>query len=93
MKLSDYLAQPGRTATGLAAEAGVAVSTITRAARGDMMPSRELMRAINRLTDGQVTPNDFVGIDEDMAVSSPVLSPASAGKSGSLTAAQQSEAA
>jgi transcriptional regulator with XRE-family HTH domain len=62
MTLKDYLAQPGNTATKLAEEAEVSVSTITRAAEGATMPSRELMGKIFKATDGAVTPNDFYGI-------------------------------
>ena len=59
MKLSAYLAADGRTATELAALAGCAVSTITRAAKGEITPSRELMVKLIDATGGAVTPNDF----------------------------------
>jgi transcriptional regulator with XRE-family HTH domain len=62
MTLKDYLAQEGNTATKLADETGVSVSTITRAADGSTMPSRELMANIFKATGGTVTPNDFFGI-------------------------------
>lgn len=62
MTLTDYLAQPGKTATELAEATNSAVSTITRAARGDITPSGELMRKIFEATSGAVTPNDFFGI-------------------------------
>lgn len=62
MTLTDYLAQPGKTASEVAAEAGVAVSTITRAAKGTIAPTPELMRRIFNATGGAVTPNDFVGV-------------------------------
>lgn len=62
MTLADYLSQPNRTATDLALATKSAVSTITRAARGELMPSRDLMLAIYEATEGAVTPNDFVGI-------------------------------
>jgi transcriptional regulator with XRE-family HTH domain len=62
MTLKDYLAREGNTATKLADEAGVSVSTITRAAEGATMPSRDLMGKIFKATDGAVTPNDFYGI-------------------------------
>lgn len=62
MKLSAYLQQPGRTASALALATGFAVSSITRAARGDTLPSRELMAKICEATEGQVTPNDFFDI-------------------------------
>jgi ribosome-binding protein aMBF1 (putative translation factor) len=62
MTLSDYLKQPGKSATDLANEVKVAVSTITRAARGEVVPSRKLMHDLFEATGGQVTPNDFFGI-------------------------------
>lgn len=62
MKLKDYLEQPGRTATELAEQTGAAVSSITRAARGDVLPSRSLMEKIFQHTGGLVTPNDFFDI-------------------------------
>ena len=60
MKLSDYLAQPGKTATDIARECGVSVSTITRAAQPDGSPSLDLMRKIAAVTGGEVTANDFM---------------------------------
>jgi len=62
MTLADYLSQEGNTATSLAAATGTAVSTITRAAKGEIIPSRSLMLAIFEKTKGAVAPNDFFGI-------------------------------
>lgn len=62
MTLKDYLAREGNTATRLATACDVSVSTITRAADGTTIPSRELMGKIHEATDGAVTPNDFFGI-------------------------------
>ena len=62
MKLAEYLEIEGNSASKLAAETGVAVSTITRAAKGEITPSRNLMALIHEKTGGQVTPNDFWGI-------------------------------
>jgi transcriptional regulator with XRE-family HTH domain len=62
MKLRAYLALPGHSATKLAAETGVSVSTITRAARGEIIPSRKVMESIAEKTDGAVLPNDFFEI-------------------------------
>jgi transcriptional regulator with XRE-family HTH domain len=62
MTLTEYLAQPGHTASDLAAKTGVAVSTITRAAKGELKPSHDLLTAIFEHTAGRVTPNDFLGI-------------------------------
>lgn len=62
MTLKDYLAREGNTATKLAEATGVSVSTITRAAEGATIPSRELMGKIFEATGGAVAPNDFFGI-------------------------------
>lgn len=62
MTLADYLAQPGRTATELAGQTGFSVSTITRAAKGEISPSADLIRKVLDATDGIVTPNDWFGI-------------------------------
>lgn len=62
MKLADYLKTNKVSATTLADELGVSVSTITRAANGDIIPSRELMSKLFEATAGKVTPNDFFGI-------------------------------
>jgi DNA-binding XRE family transcriptional regulator len=59
MKLKDYLAQPGKTATDLAAKCCVNVSTITRAANGDTNPTLPLMRQIAQHTGGKVALNDW----------------------------------
>lgn len=60
MKLSEYLARPGKTATDLARNCGVSVSTITRVARGEKRPSMGLLAAIFEHTKGKVKPNDFL---------------------------------
>ena len=59
MKLAEYLETEGNSASKLAQSLGVAVSTITRAAKGENTPSRKLMAAIYTETQGKVTPNDF----------------------------------
>ncbi len=62
MTLADYLEAKKVSATALADQANVSVSTITRAARGEIIPSRDLMAKIFEVTNGAVTPNDFFGI-------------------------------
>lgn len=62
MTLQEYLDLPGRTATKLAVATGASVSTITRAAKGTILPSKPLMEKIFHETGGKVTPNDFFGI-------------------------------
>lgn len=60
MKLSDYLAQPGVTASALAEKCEVSPSTITRTAKGEMLPSLTLIRLIIEHTGGAVTAVDLV---------------------------------
>lgn len=62
MTLKDYLALPGNSATKLAEEAKVSVSTIWRAAEGKTIPGPDLMVKITEVTKGAVKPNDFFGI-------------------------------
>jgi ribosome-binding protein aMBF1 (putative translation factor) len=62
MTLADYLDTNKVSATDLAAKCAVSVSTITRAAKGEVTPSRDLMAKIFEETGGAVTPNDFFGI-------------------------------
>lgn len=62
MTLKQYLDNPDRTASLIAATAGVSVSTITRASEGITIPSRDLMQKIFDATEGAVTPNDFYGL-------------------------------
>jgi predicted transcriptional regulator len=61
MKLSAYLEIDGNSATRLAEATGVSVSTITRAAKGEIKPSLTLMTSIYEKTSGAVSPNDFLG--------------------------------
>ena len=62
MTLKDYLALPGHSATLLAKQTKVSVSTITRAADGETIPNRELMVMIAEVTKGAVQPNDFFNL-------------------------------
>ena len=61
MNLASYLEKNDLTATAFAAQIGVAIATVTRAARGEIMPSPETMKRIMEATNGKVTPNDFYG--------------------------------
>lgn len=60
MRLSAFLAMPGQSATDVAAKCGVAVSTITRAARGEKNPSLALIGRIRAATGGAVRAEDFL---------------------------------
>lgn len=59
MKLSAYIESNKLTHTEVADACGTSVSTITRAADGKTIPSRELMDKLFEFTGGLVTPNDF----------------------------------
>lgn len=59
MKLSDYLSDPGRSATMLADEVGCEPSTITRVLRGERRPSIDLAVRIELATSGLVTVHDL----------------------------------
>lgn len=62
MTLTQYMQSEGITAMALAQKLGVSVSTVTRAARGEVIPKPDQMRAIFKATGGKVQPNDFYGI-------------------------------
>lgn len=59
MTLAEYLKNNGLTATEFALRIGRSVSTVTRAANGEVIPDVVTMRSIKSETDGQVQPNDF----------------------------------
>lgn len=58
MTLAEYLQD--HTATELADKCNVAVSTITRIARGEIAPRLRLIREIVAQTDGKVTACSFI---------------------------------
>ena len=62
MTLADFLQTENMTQSQLAARLSVSVSTVTRILNGKRGPGFELMREIANVTDGRVTPNDFVGV-------------------------------
>jgi transcriptional regulator with XRE-family HTH domain len=64
MRLQGYLKQQNITASQFADRIGRSVSTVTRAARGEIIPDSETMRRIVEKTGGAVTPNDFYDIPE-----------------------------
>ena len=63
MKLSQYLEKSGRSASALAADVGVSVSTITRAAKGETLPTRKLMAKIYEATGKKVHPRTYLQIE------------------------------
>lgn len=62
MKLKQFLYENDLTATKFAAQIGRSISSVTRAANGEVMPDRETMELIIQATNGQVQPNDFYGL-------------------------------
>lgn len=60
MRLSAYLELPGQQASDLARRCEVAVSTITRIASGEKMPSMKMAARIRQETNGAVTPDDYL---------------------------------
>lgn len=63
MKLSDYLTANSLTAAAFASKIGRHRSTVIRLIGGNVRPDRETVERILAATDGQVTPNDFFGIE------------------------------
>lgn len=61
-KLNDYLAQNAISMTSFARTIGTTTATISRAIDGLAVPRKSLMERIHRATDGQVTPNDLIGL-------------------------------
>ncbi|MCE7797875.1 hypothetical protein LWE61_15095 [Sphingobium sufflavum] len=67
MTLREWLEQPGENATRLANKCRCAPSTITRAAKGEVIPGRALMVKIMHHTGGKVPPNSFYGVADQAA--------------------------
>lgn len=60
MRLGDWLTAKKMTDADFATKVGVDRSTVGRWVDGSNMPRRRNMADIARVTDGQVTANDFV---------------------------------
>ena len=73
MKLADWLHAHGRTATWLADTLSVHKSTVGRWLGDDsnFRPSWDQLREIVRITNGEVTPNDFLAAPESPDPESP----------------------
>ena len=65
MRLPDYLKAKNIRRRAFAKDIGVCASRVTQLCAGDGWPSRDLAERIAEVTDGAVTPNDFVGLSED----------------------------
>ena len=61
MVLSEFLRVRGLSLADFAARCDTSASTILRVRDGDVVPSRRVLDAIWRETDGYVTSNDLVG--------------------------------
>ena len=59
MTLAEFLKINKLTATEFAARIERSISTVTRAAKGEVIPDIDTMQAIRLETNGQVQPNDF----------------------------------
>jgi transcriptional regulator with XRE-family HTH domain len=60
MTLQQYLALVGETQQQFASSIGVSQNTVSRYVNGLTIPRREQLRRIVEVTDGAVTPTDFV---------------------------------
>lgn len=59
MKLKDYLALANLTEAAFAEQIGVSQAAVNRYCRGLRQPRRGHMQAIERATNGAVSPADF----------------------------------
>lgn len=63
MKLATYLDREGISPTEFARRCGKPPSTISRLLAGSRDPGLGLLRDIMTITNGEVTPNDFLEAD------------------------------
>jgi transcriptional regulator with XRE-family HTH domain len=64
MKLDEFIRTTDATEQSLADATGYSQGTINRLRNGKINPTLELLEAVMRATDGAVTPNDFLSIEE-----------------------------
>jgi transcriptional regulator with XRE-family HTH domain len=62
-----YARNTGTTITKIAAASGCSRMTIYRLMRGEQNPTLDLLRRISSATNGVVTPNDFLPVDQGRA--------------------------
>ena len=67
MKLADWLTETEMTAAAFAVLVGVAPSTVTHWTRG-AQPRTGMLRIIAYITAGEVQPNDFAGVGDDVGI-------------------------
>lgn len=61
MKLSEWLTENRVSRAEFARQVGVSGAAITQWCDGSIYPSREMAERIVEVTNGSVTPNDFLG--------------------------------
>ena len=59
MKLSEWLKREGISGAEFARRAGLSEGTISLLTRDATWPTRDTAETITRVTNGEVTPNDF----------------------------------
>lgn len=67
MTLTEFRAAQGLTRVALAEMLGVAHSTVSRLEARKVEPSASLIRKIQKVTEGQVMPNDLFAATENAA--------------------------
>ena len=65
MILKDWLKKENKTVADMARDLGISHSVVLRWASGERIPSSENMQKIFVYTKGEVTANDFYGVEEE----------------------------
>lgn len=60
MKLADYMKKNGISCKNMAAKIEITEYSLRRYLRGKRNPTREILQKIHEITNGEVTPNDFL---------------------------------
>ena len=63
MKLERWIEANGHDEAAFAVLIGTTEMAVRRYCRGDRIPAKEQMQRIWQATNGDVTPNDFYGLD------------------------------
>jgi transcriptional regulator with XRE-family HTH domain len=93
MKLDEYLARERLTDAAFAALVNRSQSAISRLRRGETLPDWRTLEAIVSVTDGAVTPNDFLSlpVTPEPDETTPVSLPRCAGEGSAEAAAAADE--
>ena len=62
MRFDDWMIRTGTSNAAFGKKASLSSEAVRRYRSGDRNPDPEKMRAIFDITDGEVTPNDWVGV-------------------------------